>query len=171
MRLLTRDDGRKRNLRVLRTRGTRDTMNPHRAVNERGSAAIEAAVGVPAFLLLIGLLIYGGRTVLTHQALESAAADAARAASLARTPAQAQTNAVQAAQVSVANQHLPCHGTTVTLDTTALSKEAGQSGSVTARVSCTLSLSDLSVPGIPGSRVLSATESSPVDVYRQGATP
>lgn len=146
-------------------------MNRRHRFNERGSAAIEAAVGVPALLLLIGLLIYGGRTVLTHQALESAAADAARAASIARTPAAAQTDAMQAANLSVANQHLPCHATTVSVDTTSLTKAAGQDGTVTVRVTCTLSLSDLSVPGVPGQRVLSATMSSPVDTFRQGATP
>ena len=52
--------------------------------DERGSAAIEAAIGVPAFALFVGLIIFGGRTATTHEALQSAAADAARSASLAR---------------------------------------------------------------------------------------
>jgi Flp pilus assembly protein TadG len=46
--------------------------------DERGSAALEAAIGVPAFALFVGLVIFGGRTATTHQALQSAAADAAR---------------------------------------------------------------------------------------------
>ena len=52
--------------------------------DERGSAAIEAAIGVPAFALFVGLIIFGGRTASTHEALQSAAADGARSASLAR---------------------------------------------------------------------------------------
>ena len=142
-------------------------MTSHRVLDERGSAAIEAAIGVPAFVLFLGLLIYGGRTVLTHQALESAAADAARAASIARTPAAAKTQADQAAIASLTNQHLPCRATTVTVDTIGLFKPAGTPGAVTVTVSCTLSLADLSVPGVPGSRLLTATMSSPIDTFRQ----
>lgn len=142
-------------------------MNSHRSRDERGSAAVEAAIGVPVFVLFIGLLIYGGRTVLTHQALESAASDAARAASIARSPAAAQFDATQAAEVSISNQHLPCHATTVRVDASQLMKPAGQPGAVTVTVSCTLSLADLSIPGIPGSRRLTATTSSPIDTWRQ----
>jgi len=52
---------------------------------ERGSATVEAVIGVPAFLLLLGLLIVGGRVAIAHQVVQSAASDAARAASIART--------------------------------------------------------------------------------------
>ena len=45
-----------------------------RVRNERGSAAVEAALGVPAFVLFVGLIIFGGRTATTHSAVESAAA-------------------------------------------------------------------------------------------------
>ena len=56
--------------------------------DERGSASVEAAVGLPAFVLFVGLIIFGGRTATTHQAVESAAADAARSASIARTSSE-----------------------------------------------------------------------------------
>ena len=42
--------------------------------DERGSAAVEAVVGVPAFVLFVGLIIFGGRTATTHQSVETAAA-------------------------------------------------------------------------------------------------
>ena len=103
--------------------------------DERGSAAIEAAVGLPAFVLFVGLIIFGGRTAMTHSAVESAAADAARSASIARTSSEARTDA--------------------------------KAGSVAATVECRLDLADLSVPGIPGSRLIEATISSPLDTWRE----
>ena len=76
--------------------------------DERGSAAIEAAIGVPAFALFVGLIIFGGRTASTHEALQSAAADGARSASLARDAQTARTDAREAATASIANQQIGC---------------------------------------------------------------
>lgn len=139
----------------------------NRRQNERGSAAIEAAVGVPAFALFIGLIMFGGRTATTHEALESAAAEAARSASIARDPASAATDARQAAVTSISNQQVHCTDINVDVDTTDFNKAPGQTGTVRVRLSCRLELSDLAVPGVPGSRVLSATMTSPIDTWRE----
>lgn len=138
-----------------------------RVRDERGSAAVEAAVGVPAFLLFVGLIICGGRVATTHESLQSAASEAARTASIARDAGTATANARAAAASSVANQHIPCTGVEVQVDTSDFAKQAGQPGTVTVTVTCRLDLSDLSVPGIPGSKVLSARMSSPIDTWRQ----
>ena len=53
--------------------------------DERGSVAIEAAIGVPAFGLFVAMIILGGRVEIAKQAVEAAAYDAARAASIERT--------------------------------------------------------------------------------------
>lgn len=142
-------------------------MTRRRERTERGSAAVEAAIGVPAFVLLVGLVIFGGRTAATHQALESAAADAARSASIARTSSAAAADARQAATSSITNQHIGCHHIDVTVDTSDFHKAPGQPGTVAVTVSCRLDLADLAVPGIPGSRVLSASISSPLDTWRE----
>lgn len=135
--------------------------------DERGSAALEAAVGVPAFVLLVGLIIFGGRTAMTHSAVESAAADAARSASIARTSTEATHDAETAAQTSLANQHIHCLTVTVSVVVAAFSTPVGTPGSVTASVRCLLDLSDLSVPGVPGSRLVTATMSSALDTWRE----
>jgi Flp pilus assembly protein TadG len=135
--------------------------------NERGSAAIEAAIGVPAFALFVGLIIFGGRTASTHEALQSAAADGARSASLARDAQTARTDAREAATASITNQQIGCSDIVVTVDTTDFTKQPGVPGSVDITVICRLNLSDLAVPGIPGSRVLRATMSSPIDTWRE----
>lgn len=135
--------------------------------DERGSAAIEAAIGVPAFALFVGLIIFGGRTASTHEALQSAAADGARAASIARDAESARAEARDAAVARVTNQQLGCSGVKVTVDTSDFSKQPGVPGSVAVTVVCRLNLSDLAVPGVPGSRVMRATISSPIDTWRE----
>jgi Flp pilus assembly protein TadG len=137
------------------------------ATDERGSAAIEAAVGLPAFVLFVGLVIFGGRTATTHQAIESAAADAARSASIERTNSAAHAAAKDAAQTSLANQHIDCHSIDVAVDTTEFNRAVGEAATVSVTVGCRLDLSDLSVPGVPGSRLISATMTSPLDTWRE----
>ncbi|GGD24452.1 TadE/TadG family type IV pilus assembly protein [Nocardioides daphniae] len=135
--------------------------------DERGSAAIEAAVGVPAFVLFVGLIVFGGRTATTHQAVETASADAARAASLERTSAAARASATSAAATSLANQDIQCLDVDVTVDTTQFARAVGETARVSVTVRCRLDLADLSVPGVPGSRLIAATTASPIDTWRE----
>ena len=135
--------------------------------DDRGSASIEAAIGLPAFALFVGLIIFGGRNATTHSAVESAAVDAARSASIARTNSEVKNDAKTAAQASLANQDIHCLSVTVVVDTSDFSKSVGQPGSVSATVECRLDLADLSVPGVPGSRLIKATISSPLDTWRE----
>ena len=96
-------------------------------------------------------------------------ADAARSASIARTSTEAKKDAKDAAQASLANQQIHCLSVNVSVDTADFSKPVGESGSVAVTVECLLDLSDLSVPGVPGSRVIKATISSPLDTWRERA--
>ena len=134
---------------------------------ERGSATVEAAVGVPAFALFVALIIMGGRTATAHQALESAASDAARSASLERSAPAAAEAARQAARTSLDNQDLSCSNVTVTVDNQAFTRAVGRDGAVDVTVSCRLDLSSLGIPGVPGSRLLRASMSSPLDTWRE----
>ncbi len=133
---------------------------------ERGSASVEAVIGVPAFMLFVGLVVFGGRTATASQALESAAADAARSASLERTAPQARQAAEQAARSSLRNQRVSCRSIDVDVDSGGFRSAVGQDASVVVTVACRLDLSDLAVPGVPGSRTLQATVSSPIDTWR-----
>lgn len=137
----------------------------HRTRNERGSASVEAVIGVPAFLLLVGLLVLGGRQAIAQQAVQAAAGEAARAASIARTATAARTDATTAARHSLANQDLDC-ATTVTVDTAAFATEVGTPGQVSATVTCALRLDDIGLPGVSGTKTITATMSSPLDTYR-----
>lgn len=144
--------------RVLRRFWSRD---------ERGSASVEAAIIVPALVLFLGLVIFAGRTALAHQAVQAAANDAARAASLTRSPDLARAAALDAAEQTLTNRELRCASTGVDVDTSALGTPLGQYGTVTVQVTCTVDLADLVVPGVPGTRTVTASMSSPVDAYRE----
>lgn len=133
---------------------------------ERGSATLELAILAPAVLALIGLAIVGGRVVLADAAVEQAAAAAAREASLARDPQSAHARAVGAAQRGLGSQGIDCVRAAIDVNTAGFAIPVGQPASVSASVACTVSLSDLAVPGVPGQRTLAATVTSPLDRYR-----
>lgn len=131
-----------------------------------GNAALELLILAPVILGLIGLVIAAGRTSVAQGSVDAAARDAARQASLAASPAAAQYAATSTANAALRADGLHCHPV-VTVDVAqAFATPLGQPAEVSAFVSCTVSLSDLLVPGIPGSRRLTARFSSPLDPYR-----
>jgi Flp pilus assembly protein TadG len=134
--------------------------------DERGSAAIEAAVGVPAFLLFVALIVGAGRVAIAHQAVEAAAAEAARSASIERTRTAAARAAGDAAAATLANQQLQCLSTVIDVDTSGFALPVGTPASVRATVTCVVNLGDVSVPGLSGSMTITETVSSPLDTYR-----
>ena len=135
--------------------------------SERGSAALEAAIVAPVLLLLIGLLAFAGRVTLAQQAVDAASMDGARAASIARSAGAASGDARAAATSTLANKSVPCSSTSVNTDTAGFSTPAGTAATTTVTVRCVVYLADLTVPGIPGARTVSARVSSPLDTYRE----
>lgn len=133
--------------------------------DERGSASIEAVVVGPAVILLILLVVFGGRVALTHQTVQTIAADAARAASLARSHTEARDDAEAAMNAGFAQQ-LPCANHTLDLDLAGFDKPVGTPASVSATVTCRLASADLGLPGLPELQI-SSTMSSSIDTYRE----
>jgi Flp pilus assembly protein TadG len=135
-------------------------------VKDRGSAAIETAVGVPAFLLFIALIIGAGRIAIARQAVEAAAAEGARSASIERTQAAADHSAKAAAAATLANQQLQCVSTQVVVDTSGFARPVGTPATVSVSITCVVNLSDVAIPGLPGTLPITETISSPIDTYR-----
>lgn len=146
---------------------TTTTRSNDRRRRERGSAAIEAVIVVPAFMLFVLLIIAGGRLAIAHQQVESAAAEAARSASIARSPGQAAADARAGADRSLQSNGLVCTSTEVQVKTAGFTAPVGTATQVSATVRCTVALADLGVPGLPGSHTVAASVSSPVDTYRE----
>ncbi|MFD4604390.1 TadE/TadG family type IV pilus assembly protein [Streptomyces sp. NPDC058464] len=135
--------------------------------SDEGSAAVEAAIVLPALIMFLCMAIAGGRIVTSGATIDSAAEDAAREASIHRTADAAQSAARAAAAESLNTQGITCASTRVSINTSGLSVPVGQVGTVTATVVCTVELSDLLLPGVPGSKTLTSTATSVVDQYRQ----
>lgn len=134
---------------------------------DEGSISAELAVLLPVFAALVVLAIVQGRALLGQAAVEHAAYDAARTASLARDADTAGDSATAAATSSLAAQGLGCTSVTVTVDTSGFSLPGGTPASVRATVACTISYGNLNaIPGVPPSRTLTATFVSPLDQYR-----
>lgn len=115
-----------------------------------------------AFVLVV---IFGGRLALARQTVQAAAADAARAASIARTGTDAERSATQMAQATLTNQGVICATTSVEVDTLDFQLPPGTPATTTVTVTCDVATADLSLP-IAGSVRVTATSSSQLDQFR-----
>lgn len=140
-------------------------MNRRRA--ERGlSTAVEAALLIPGVLLLVALIVVGGRLALARQAVGAATAQGAREASISRTANEAMTHARTAVLTGLAERNIRCTEQAAEVDASGLARPLGTTAFVEVRVRCTVSLADVTIPGLPGTITLTATHRSPVDTYR-----
>lgn len=134
--------------------------------DERGSAAVELVLIVPALVLMLGLLVAGGRLWFARTTVTEAAQASSRAASLARTAGEAGQAGRAAGAQSLATGGLVCEAQSVQVDTVAFAVEVGNPATVTTTVSCQVPFSDILLPGMPGSISLSSTGRSALDTYR-----
>ncbi|MER7888865.1 TadE/TadG family type IV pilus assembly protein [Micromonospora sp. NPDC094482] len=146
----------------------------------RGSVSIEVAVLAPAFIALMVLAGVTGRTAVATEAIDAAAHDAARAASISRNADTAREAARQAAVRQLDWRGLACDGApTLTFSgsvrgratsfAAAFRSPVGQEAAVTVQVGCTVSYRDLrlsALPGMPDGNRISASFTSPLDRYR-----
>ncbi|MFE9687544.1 TadE family protein [Streptomyces sp. NPDC006285] len=133
---------------------------------ERGSYALETAVLAPVLIAVLGLMIAFGRITDAEGAVDAAAHAAARAASLQRDPAAAQQAAQDSAVRSLDNDSVTCRTSHVSLDTAGFGTGVGEAAAVTAAIACTAELSDIGLPGLPGTKTITASWTSPLDTYR-----
>ena len=113
-------------------------------------------------LLVIVLMISLGRIDSAQGDVESAARAGVQAAVLQDSPSDAQAQALSAVASTLGTAGLTCPSPQVTTNTS----DFTPGGSVSVTVTCVTSLADVSVPGVPGTKTLSATSSAPVDPYR-----
>lgn len=135
--------------------------------NQRGSTTLELAIITPAVLGLGALILLGGRIAIAQQTVQAAASDAARSASIARTAGEAHGAARSAANDSLNNQGLNCAERTVVVDTSGFGRPLGVPATVTANITCRVSLGDLALPGLPGTIAVSGHAASPIDQFRE----
>lgn len=134
--------------------------------SDRGSSPVSFALTVPLFGLFIAMVILAGRLTSAEITVQSAANEAARAASIARSSAAANSGADAAARSALATSSVDCTSTNISASTAGVSKAAGQRATVTVTVTCVVPLADLGLP-VSGSRQVQGTGTSVVDTYRE----
>jgi Flp pilus assembly protein TadG len=129
---------------------------------EDGSLAVEMAMLAPSLLLIFALIFAYGRAAQVNGTLESGTRAAARSVTLARSYDEAvdAANAVLLEAMKDAPQS--CQSTlTVRIVGTYAAGEP-----VTVDADCTYQLSDLGLPGAPGSITAKSSFTSMLDPYR-----
>lgn len=126
---------------------------------------MEFVIIIPALVLIIGVLVAGGRLAHARAVVTGATESAARSASLAREAGVAQADA--RALVTAETVGLPCiGGPTVKVDTSGFAAPIGRPALVRVGVTCAVPLSGL-VPGLPGAWPVKAESESVLDRYRE----
>jgi Flp pilus assembly protein TadG len=130
--------------------------------NERGSVTAELVLLTPLLILILLFVVALGRLAGARLNVDGAAAQSARAASIARDPATASAVAQQTATAALSSDHVTCAQLTVNTATA----QFAPGGSVAVTVTCTVGLSDLTGLRLPASESVSARASSVIDTYR-----
>lgn len=138
--------------------------NPPR--DERGSASVELVIVVPVLVIMLGLMVAGGRLWFARTTVVEASQSAARAASLERSAGAASQAGSAAARRVLSTDGLDCQGLDVGVDTSAFGVPVGTPATVRATVACTVPFADLSVPGMPGSITVRTQGAAALDTYR-----
>lgn len=133
--------------------------------DDRGSAAMELVLIMPVLLSVLLLVVAGGRLTVARGDLDAAAREGARAASIARTPAQAKTAAEEAITTTLDSHHISCNSPSFDIDVGALAPGS----EVAATVHCEVSFSDLTLLPLPARHAMTARFVEVVDTYRQAS--
>lgn len=132
--------------------------------------ALETAIAMPLLLTLLVLAMVVGRTANAVSAVEMAAYDGARTASLARDHATAQDRAVASVRDSLRHQGYSCAGpaqvTVSGIPEDPWAAPIGSPASVVVQVTCRVSYLDIAVRGMPTDRAVTRHFVSPLDQYR-----
>jgi hypothetical protein len=122
---------------------------------------VELVLLTPVFVILLLFVVAAGRLAMARNQLEEAARDAAREASLSRSPADGRDRGAAVARADLSGP-LGCRDPVVNIDTTRLRP----GGEVVADIRCTVVLSDLVGLRMGPSRGMQATAVAVVDTFR-----
>jgi Flp pilus assembly protein TadG len=130
--------------------------------DDRGSLTVELAVLTPVLLVLALTMVAFGRVAEARQQVVEAARAGAEVASVLPTATGAQNGSQVDAVVGITVRGLTCAERQVETNVS----HFYPGGYVTVTVICQVSLSDVAVPGMPGSTTVRASSTAPIDPYR-----
>jgi Flp pilus assembly protein TadG len=130
--------------------------------DQEGSVTVELVLLTPLLILLLLFVVALGRLASARLEVDGAAAQAARAASIAQSPAGATAAAQQSAAAALDADHVTCAHLNVTTN----AAQFTPGGSVAVTVTCTVELDDLTGLRLPASESISSQAISVIDTYR-----
>jgi Flp pilus assembly protein TadG len=133
-----------------------------RRLDQQGSLTVELVVLTPVLFLLALMVVMFGRVSESKQRVVEAATAGADAAAVLPNPGSAGIGASVDAAVEVAGGDQSCVHARISTDVS----HYYPGGFVTVTVQCQVGLSDLSLPGVPGSTTVQASAVAPIDPYR-----
>ena len=131
----------------------------------RGAVAVEAALILPALLMIAAVATGGWRISEVKADAQSAAEVAARAGSVASSAGDGIVVGQRAGLAELVGTR--CSNPAIAVDSSDLALPAGSTGTTSARVRCTVRLSDLLVPGMPGALHVESVARSTLDSHRE----
>lgn len=137
-------------------------MSDRRLRDQNGSLTVELVALTPVlFILAMVILAFGRVSEVRQQVVEAARATAESAALLPNPASVQQGSADTPAMGAIESTHACAHVQVIT-DVS----HFYPGGFVTVTVVCQVDLSDVSVPGIPGSTIVRGISTAPIDPYR-----
>lgn len=131
---------------------------------DAGTMSLELVLLTPLLVAFIMLMVGLGLFVEAKGQVDGAAGDAARAASIARTAAEANVAARDAAAATLSDRKQRCGGGA---RTTVDFRDWRPGGQVTATVRCRIDLSGLSLIGLAPAKTMTGTATAPIDTLRR----
>jgi hypothetical protein len=142
---------------------------PWRGGKQRGSLSVELAVVIPGLLLLMLIVALGGRLVEAQGAVDGAARDAARAASLARYPGLGALGATSlAGQAAGGDLSSWCTGGYFGVTVTGfpgIGQQAQLGDTVTVTVNCDIDTSVFGIFNLGPRHQVTGTAVAPLDPF------
>jgi len=132
----------------------------------RGAVSVEVALLVPVLVLVAALAAAGWRIWWAGAQLQAAAEAGARAASVQVDATVAGGMVADIVAADLATSGVACRDVVVQSDVTAVALPPGVAGTVSVTVTCSVVLSDLLVPGLPGTITKQVQAVESIDVFR-----
>jgi len=130
--------------------------------SQRGSFTVELVVLTPVFIVFVLFVAGLGRFETVRAEVTGAARIAAESAATSASGQAAKQEAAVAVSEALTDAGPGCQGLTISTSIAAFLP----GGWVTVTVACTVSWSDLLVPGLPGSATTTSAVEAPIDTYQ-----
>lgn len=130
--------------------------------NEGGGAAVEIVLVAPLLIAMFLFVVGLGRLASSREAVDGAARDGAREASMARSAGRAETAGDQIVRDTLRQRDVTCRSLAVNVDTS----NFRPGGTVAVDVSCRVDNGDVVLSGLPGEATLHGAFVAPVDTFR-----